>query len=166
MVGSSPRYFTYMQLLATPVGAAAVSWMYPILRDQYGIGERGLGSPTSRRWQGFAEILSEGFDKLPRGAMSALIIGALVGVLLAILEMKVRNKTLIPSPTGIGIGMLVSGSVIVTMAAGALIGMIWTKASPRTSELYQIPVASGLIAGEALVAVIVPLLVLLGLLHS
>ena len=62
--------------------------------------------------------------------------------------------------------MLVPASVIVTMFAGGLVGWLWTKASPRTSEPYLIPVASGLIAGEALVAVIVPLLVLLGLLHT
>jgi uncharacterized oligopeptide transporter (OPT) family protein len=45
MVGSSPRYLTYMQLLATPIGAAAVSWMYPVLRDEYGIGQRGSALP-------------------------------------------------------------------------------------------------------------------------
>src|SRR5207248_8156342 len=71
MIGASPRYMTYMQLLATPVGAAAVCWMYPVLRAQYGIGEAGLSSPTSRRWAGFAEILSKGFDALPRGAVAA-----------------------------------------------------------------------------------------------
>jgi len=166
MVGSTPRYLTYMQLLATPVGAAAVSLMYPVLRDQYGIGEKGLSSPISRKWANFAEVLSEGFDALPRGAMIALIVGSLLGILLAVLEIKVRDKTLIPSPTGLGIGMLVPASLIVTMVLGALIGKLWTKLSPKTSELYQIPVASGLIAGEALVAVIVPLLVLLGLLHT
>ncbi|HLJ91970.1 MAG TPA: OPT/YSL family transporter, partial [Gemmataceae bacterium] len=108
MVGSSPRYLTYMQLLATPVGAAAVSWMYPVLRAQYGIGgETGLSSPTSRRWAGFAEILSKGFDALPRGAMVALVVASLVGIVLAILEIRIRNKMLIPSPTGLGIGMLV-----------------------------------------------------------
>ncbi len=167
MVGSSPRYLTYMQLLATPVGAAAVSWMYPVLRDQYGIGgETGLSSPTSVRWAGFAEILSKGFDALPRGAMPALVVASLLGIFLAVLEIKVGDKTLIPSPTGLGIGMLVPASVIVTMFAGAVIGTLWTKLSPRTSEPYLIPLASGLIAGEALVAVIVPLLVLLGLLHT
>jgi uncharacterized oligopeptide transporter (OPT) family protein len=166
MIGSSPRYLTYMQLLATPVGAAAVSWMYPILRDQYGIGERGLSSPISRKWANFAEILSRGIEALPRHALEALIVGAILGIVLAILESRVRDKTLIPSPTGLGIGMLVPASVIVTMFAGALIGKLWTKASPRTSELYLIPVASGLIAGEALVAVIVPLLVVLGVLHA
>jgi hypothetical protein len=49
MIGSSPKYLTIMQLLATPIGAAAVSWMYPLLRDTYGIvGEHaGLTSPIS-----------------------------------------------------------------------------------------------------------------------
>jgi uncharacterized oligopeptide transporter (OPT) family protein len=166
MVGSSPRRLTYMQLLATPVGAAAVSWMYPVLRDQYGIGEKGLSSPISRKWAGFAEILSKGFEALPPGAMTALAVGVLLGIVLAFLETRLRNKTLVPSPTGLGIGMLVPASVIVTMVVGGLIGQAWTKASPRTSELYQIPLASGLIAGEALVAVVVPLLVILGLLHA
>ena len=41
MIGSSPRYLTYMQLLATPVGAAAVSWMYP-----------GLAQPIRHRREG------------------------------------------------------------------------------------------------------------------
>jgi uncharacterized oligopeptide transporter (OPT) family protein len=167
MLGTSPRYLTYMQLLATPVGAAAVAWMYPVLRDQYGIGgDTGLSSPISRKWAGFAEILSRGLDALPEGAFVALIIGVLVGILLAVLETQVTDKTWIPSPTGIGIGMLVPASVIVTMFAGGLISKIWTRASPKTSELYLIPLASGLIAGEALVAVIVPLLIVLGLLHG
>jgi len=165
MIGSSPRYLTYMQLLATPVGAAAVAWMYPLLRDQYGIGEGGLSSPISRKWAGFAEVLSKGFDALPPGATAALIVGVLLGVLLAVLESQLKDKTLVPSPTGLAIGMLVPGSVIVTMFLGGLAGKVWTKASPKTADLYLIPLASGLIAGEALVAVFVPLLVALGLLR-
>jgi uncharacterized oligopeptide transporter (OPT) family protein len=166
MIGSSPRYLTYMQLLATPVGAAAVSWMYPVLRAQYGIGEGGLSSPISRKWAGFAEVLSRGFEALPPGALYALIIGTLIGMVLAVLEVIVKDKTWIPSPTGLGIGMLVPGSVITMMVFGGIVGYIWSKASPKTSDLYQTPLASGLIAGEALVAVIVPLLVLLGVLAS
>jgi uncharacterized oligopeptide transporter (OPT) family protein len=165
MVGSSPRYLTYMQLLAMPVGAAAVSWMYPVLRDTYGIGEKGLSSPISVKWAGFARVLSAGFDALPEGALPALVIGSVLGVVLAVLEMRVKNKNWIPSPTGLGIGMLVPAATIVTMFAGAVLGALWTKRSPRTAGLYLIPLASGLIAGEALVAVLVPLLVALGLLR-
>lgn len=159
MIGSSPRKLTYMQLLATPVGAAAVAWTYPLLRSQYGIGEDGLSSPISRKWAGFAEILSKGIDALPKGALTALIVGSLVGILLAVLELKVKRRWLVPSATGLGIGMLVPASVIVTMALGGLLAWFWMIRSPKSSAAYLIPLASGLIAGEALVAVIVPLLV-------
>jgi hypothetical protein len=40
------------------------------------------------------------------------------------------------------------------------------RAVPRTADLYLTPLASGLIAGEALVAVVVPLLVVFGLLRA
>ena len=165
MIGSSPRYLTYMQLLATPVGAAAVSWMYPLLKAEYGFGETGLSSPISRKWALFAQTLSEGFSALPKGALAALVVGALIGIVLAVLEMKAKDKTWVPSPTGIGIGMLIPATTILTMVVGAVIGKLWTSRSPKTSELYMVPLASGLIAGEALIAVIVPLLVAMGLLH-
>lgn len=166
MVGSSPRYLTYMQLLATPIGAAAVAWMYPVLKNQYGIGEGGLSSPISRKWAGFAEILARGIDALPPRAFEALIIGSLVGIVLAILESRAKDKTWIPSPTGMGIGMLVPASVIVSMFLGAVLDKVWTRTHPRSSAVYMVPLASGLIAGEALVAVFVPILVLLGVLST
>ena len=37
MIGSTPRILTYMQLIAVPVGALALAFMYPLLRDTYGI---------------------------------------------------------------------------------------------------------------------------------
>jgi uncharacterized oligopeptide transporter (OPT) family protein len=139
MVGSSPRKLTYMQLLATPVGAAAVAWMYPILRSQYGIGEEGLSSPISRKWAGFAEILSQGVEALPKGALTALIIASVLGIVLAVLEMRVKRSWLIPSATGLGIGMLVPASVVVSMAIGGLIGTIWSKRSPQSAAVYLVP---------------------------
>jgi uncharacterized oligopeptide transporter (OPT) family protein len=165
MIGSSPKNLTIMQLLATPVGAAAVSWMYPLLRDTYGIvGEHaGLTSPISRKWAGFAEILSKGFSALPPGAIEALVIGAVIGVVFAILES--RGHTWIPSPTGVGIAMLVPAAVIFMMFLGSVVERIWWRADRRSNELYMVPFASGLIAGEAIIAVIIPLLVVMGIVH-
>jgi uncharacterized oligopeptide transporter (OPT) family protein len=165
MIGSSPRYLTIMQLLATPVGAAAVSWMYPLLRSTYGIvGENpGLTSPISRKWAGFAEILSRGVSALPPGALTALVIGCSLGVLLAVLES--RKVRWVPSPTGVGIGMLVPASVIITMFLGSVIERIWARVSPQTNARYVTPVSSGLIAGEAIIAVVIPLLVVSGILR-
>jgi uncharacterized oligopeptide transporter (OPT) family protein len=162
MIGSSPRNMTIMQLLGTPVGAAAVSWMYPLLRDTYGIvgPDAGLASPTSRRWAGFAEILSRGVEALPPGAVVALVIGVIAGILLTVLEY--RKVRWVPSPTAAGIGMLVPAAVVIMMFLGSLAERAWHRTDRRSHASYMIPVAAGFIVGEALVAVIVPLLVLLG----
>jgi uncharacterized oligopeptide transporter (OPT) family protein len=163
LIGSSPRRLTIMQLVATPIGAAAVSWMYPLLRDTYGIvgDSAGLASPTSRRWAGFAEILSQGVSALPPGAVEALAIATVLGVVIAVLES--RGVRWVPSPTGMGIAMLVPASVIFVMFLGGVVEAVWKRTSRASCDLYMTPLASGLIAGEALVAVVVPLLVLLGL---
>jgi uncharacterized oligopeptide transporter (OPT) family protein len=166
MIGSSPKNLTIMQLLATPVGAAAVSWMYPLLRDTYGIvGENaGLTSPISRKWAGFAEILSQGFEALPAGAVPALLIGAVLGVLFTVMED--RKIRWVPSPTGTGIGVLVPAAVIIMMFFGSVVDMIWRRISPASNQQYLVPLASGLIAGEAIVAVVIPLLVALGVISQ
>ena len=165
MIGSTPKNMAIMQLIATPIGAAAVAWMYPLLRSTYGIvgNNAGLSSPTSRRWAGFAEILSRGTSALPHGAVTALIIGSLLGIVLAVLES--RDVRWIPSPTGIGIGMLVPFAVVVVLFLGGVIERVWRRRSPASNEQYMVPLASGLIAGEAIIAVVIPLLVAIGLVH-
>lgn len=167
LIGSTPRYLTYMQIIGTPIGAAAVSFIYPILRNTYGIvGEHaGLTSPISRKWAGFAEILSRGFEALPPGSLVALAIGIGLGILLPILEGRF-DKNWVPSPTGLGIGMLVPFSVIFMMFVGGFLDILWKKAAPKAHGVLSTPLASGLIAGEAIVAVVVPLLVLLGIVHA
>ncbi len=165
MIGSTPRYLTYAQLLAVPIGAAAVAYVYPLLRDTYGIGgENGLQSPISQKWAGFAKLLSAGLAALPHGALQALAIAVVLGISFTVLE-GTRFKRWTPSPTGIGIGMLVPASAVITMFLGAVVGGIWDKASKQSAERNLVPLASGFIAGEAIVAVIVPILVAIGLVH-
>jgi uncharacterized oligopeptide transporter (OPT) family protein len=165
MIGSSPKYLTIMQLIGTPVGAAAVTWMYPLLRKTYGIvGEHaGLSSPISRKWAGFAEILSRGVSALPSGAVQALVVGAIVGIFLTVFEYK--KIKWVPSPTAVGIGMLVPASVVIVMFLGSALERLWARLHPNSNERYMVPLASGLIAGEAIIAVVVPLLVLIGWVH-
>jgi len=162
MIGSTPKNMAIMQLIATPVGAAAVAWMYPLLRSTYGIvgNNAGLSSPTSRRWAGFAEILSRGTSALPHGAVAALVIGSMLGIIFAILES--RGAKWVPSPTGIGIGMLVPFAVVLVLFFGGIVDSLWRRANADAHERFSVPLASGLIAGEAIVAVVIPLLVAIG----
>src|SRR4029079_11445781 len=144
-------YLTYSQLLAAPVGAAAVAWMYPLLRKTYGIGGNGLTSPISQRVAGFAEFLTKGGSALGKYALEAAIVFAILGIIIAILEG--RESALgkyLPSPTGIGIGMMVPGSVVFTMVFGGVVASLWRKARASSSEKLALPLPSGPTPGTAL----------------
>jgi len=65
--------------------------------------------------------------------------------------------------TGMGIAALIPFSAVTGIFTGAMLDVIWKRVAPRSQAQYAIPAASGLLAGEALVAVVIPLLVTLGL---
>ena len=52
-----------------------------------------------------------------------------------------------------GIGMLIPADVLMPFMLGGFAQFVWSKTSPKQESEYRIPLASGLIAGEALVAV-------------
>ena len=162
IIGSTPRFLTYSQLMAAPIGAFAVAWMYPLLRKTYGIGGDGLSSPISQRVAGFAEFLVLGGDAMGRWAGAAAILFGLLGIAMTVME--TRWKKFLPSPTAVGIGMVVPGLVVFTMFIGAILHLFWKRSSPHSARSLAIPLASGMIAGEAIVAVIIPLLVAIGVL--
>jgi uncharacterized oligopeptide transporter (OPT) family protein len=168
MIGSTPRILTYMQLIAVPVGALAMAFMYPLLRDTYGIiGEHAqLLSPTSQRWVGFAKMVT---GELPAARVNWMVAsfgwGAAIGVVLTLFEIRKEWRRFVPSPTGMGIAMLIPFNAVAGIFIGAMADVLWARVAPESNERYSIPLASGLIAGEALVAVAIPILVTLGLMR-
>lgn len=159
MIGSKPRYLTYVQLLAVPIGAAATAIVYPILREQYGFeGDDALPSPISQKWVGFAKLLGVGFDSIHPSALWALGIGVVLGIVFTVLEQKKSIRNWVPSPTGVGIGMLVPGFYVTSMLVGALIDWAFRRRDPKGVDRWMLPLASGFIAGEALIVVILSLL--------
>ena len=120
-----------------------------------------MSAPISVKWAGFAELLTKGFKALPPGCLVGLAIGIAVGVILTLLAEKWGEK--IPSPSAIGIGMLIPASVLMTFILGGVGQFVWARVSPETEEAYRIPLASGLIAGEAIIAVVLAIMAALGM---
>ncbi len=160
LVRSNPRSLTIAQLMAAPIGSLATALVYPVLRDKFGIGPQGLSSPISVKWAGFAELLTQGIAALPPGCLVGLVIGIVVGILLTLLAERYKENT--PSPAAIGIGMLIPAAVLMTFILGGVAQLIWARNSPKSEEDFRIPLASGLIAGEALLAVVLALLAAFG----
>jgi uncharacterized oligopeptide transporter (OPT) family protein len=164
IIGTRPRNIAIMQLIAVPVGAAAVSWIYPLLVEVFHIYDTTdpvtgkiihaqLTSPISNKWAGFAQILKEGTRAMSSSALYALVIFSLLGIALTVLENRPRLKRFIPSPTSMGIGIIVPFSVVITMLLGGIVNHVWERKYKASAEVYLLPLASGMIAGEALVAV-------------
>jgi uncharacterized oligopeptide transporter (OPT) family protein len=168
MIGSTPRSMTIAQLIGAPIGAAALAWTYPVLVRTYGlIGEHaGLAAPGARRSAGLAELLSAGVSKLPPSALWAMLGASLLGILFAVLEENPKLKRWTPSPTGVSLGVLLPFSAISTLFVGGVAAAIWQWRHPCSAGVYMIPLASGFIAGEAIIAVLVPVLLWLGLGHG
>jgi uncharacterized oligopeptide transporter (OPT) family protein len=160
IIGSTPRFLTYSQLIAAPIGALAVALVYPMLRDLYGVGGSGLASPISIRIAGFADVLSRGFSALPDYALQFMVIGAVAGILITLGETYIRwGKKWLPSATGLGIGMMVPGAVVFAMVLGGIGMSIWNRANKASADKLAMPLASGLIAGEAVMAILIPALI-------
>ena len=160
LLKSNPRSLTIAQLIAAPVGSIATAIVYPILRDKFGIGDQGLSAPISVKWAGFAELLTKGLKALPPGCLIGLTIGVAVGIILTLLAE--RWEDFVPSPSAMGIGMLITPAVIITFVLGGVAQLIWARVSPQTEKDFRIPLASGLIAGEAILAVVFAILAAIG----
>ena len=156
-------------------GAGAIAVVYPLLKRQYGIGAEkygidpslaggtgsGLTSPISVKWAGFAELLQGGISKLEPHALYALVIGVVLGIVITIFEEK--HKKYLPSPTGIALGMLIPAAAMLPMLLGGITQAVWARVNPKAEETYNVPLASGLIVGEALLALLIPVLAVLGI---
>ncbi|MBC8115572.1 MAG: OPT/YSL family transporter, partial [Candidatus Saccharimonas sp.] len=159
LLGGNPRKQTLSQLFGVLAGTLVCVPVYCLIVKPEDLGTEKLPAPAAKVWQGVAEMLSEGVHKLPQGALVAMVIGAVIGIVLALLEEFVpkKHRHWIPSATGLGIAGVVPAFNSIAMFIGALIAWTLAKVSPKTDEKYTIAVSSGLIAGESLMAVTIML---------
>jgi OPT family oligopeptide transporter len=117
--------------------------------------------PSANMWKAVAEALSKGIDTLPETARMGILIGAGLGVTLAVIDAFApkKIKPYLPSAMGLGLSWVVVFANSFAFFVGALIALIWEKINKKNAELYVIPVASGAVAGESLMCAAMQMLV-------
>jgi uncharacterized oligopeptide transporter (OPT) family protein len=167
LLGGKPRVQFWAQLFGVAAGAAIVAPAFDLLiPDPQALGSDAWPAPSCIVWAGVSKAFANGLDALSHAAKSAIGVGAALGTSLALLERFAprRVKPWVPSPSGLGIAMVVPGSNSIAMFLGGLTAEILRRRRPAVAQRYVVPVSSGLIAGESLMGVAVALLIVAGVL--
>jgi len=167
LLGAKPRHQLYAQLLGVVAGALVVVPAFNlILPDPSALGGETWPAPSCVVWAGVSKAFAGGLGALAPSARMAIIVGLALGVALALLEKFAPPalRRFIPSPSGVGIAMVIPASNCIAMFAGASLAEWLRRRHPALAEKTVVPVASGLIAGESLMGILVALLIVAGLL--
>jgi OPT family oligopeptide transporter len=169
LLGASPRQQFKGQLFGVVAGALVVVpafWL--IIPDPSVLGSDAWPAPSCLVWAGVSKAFAGGAGGLPAGANTAAAIGLALGVALALAERFAPKKLVafIPSPSGLGIAMVIPASNAIAMFIGSAIAALLRKYRPALGERLTIPVSSGFIAGESLMGIVIALLVVAGVLKK
>ncbi|MDB4927739.1 MAG: hypothetical protein JWM10_223 [Myxococcaceae bacterium] len=172
-LGGRFRTLVIAQLIVIPIGALLTPIVFNVLQHTYGIGLNPgqLSAPTGLKIATLAIAMERGLGYLPYGALAASKVGIVLGVVFELL-LAVRSKDghgsrfwFVPIPAALGFALILPPSLNIAIALGAVIAAVWRKAAPGLDghfERYAAPLASGLIAGEAVVgSILMPALAML-----
>ena len=161
LLGGSPRAQFRAQLVGVVVGALViVPALGLLIPDPSKLGSEEWPAPSCVVWAGVSEAFANGLDALGSEAKLAILIGLTLGVLLSLAERfgPSRAKPFIPSPSGLGLSMVIPGSNVLAMFFGGLSAEALRRWKPRFAASFIVPIASGFIAGESLMGVLIVVL--------
>jgi putative OPT family oligopeptide transporter len=157
LLGANPRKQFIAQFAGIFAGAlVVVPAFYLIVPDASILGGNEFPAPAAQVWKGVAELLAHGLGSLDVTERRALVIGGLFGLAITSLDryLPPRLRSFVPSSMGIGLAFVIPFWNILSMFVGALIAWAIATRARKFADLYTIPVASGLIAGESLMGVL------------
>lgn len=155
ILGANPRKQFLAQLWGVFFGTVAIvpAWYLMVPRKE---ALEAFNPPATYMWKAVADLLTQGIHMLPVTAVWAIVIGSIIGVLLPVTgKLFPKLEPWLPSAMGLGLSWVVPLQNSLSFAIGAVLVAIWNKLNRRTSDLYYVPIASGFVAGESLIAALI-----------
>jgi OPT family oligopeptide transporter len=173
LLGANPRRQFVAQFIGIFAGTiATVSGFYILVPDATVLlGVDGAApqfpAPAAQAWKAVAQLFKHGLGHMHPFHQDLIFAGLAVGTVLVLIEHfapKIKGippnilRSMIPSSTGIGLGLILPFQYALSMFIGAMIAYMWQRQNPKTAEEYITSIASGLIAGISIMGVIVAMM--------
>jgi OPT family oligopeptide transporter len=142
-VATTAGYFMLVPDVSVLLGSEAIPPAFP--------------APSAQQWKAVAEVFRYGVGNLHPMSQQAIRVGLAVGAALSLAELAApkRYKSWVPSPTGLGLGMVLPFFYPLAMFVGAGLGALAQTLKKTWAERYLVAIAAGGIAGESIVGVVV-----------
>jgi uncharacterized oligopeptide transporter (OPT) family protein len=129
-----------------------------LVPDASVLGTDQFPAPAAQTWRAVALALSHGIRELGPVKSWSIVVGASVGLVLALLPRIVpKHRHFIPSPAGVGLAWTFHWYYGLLFCVGGVLGWWFERKEPELSAELTFPVASGWIAGESLMGVVLVL---------
>lgn len=155
LIGATPRSQQIAQVLGIVIPSVVIAPVLSLLHSAYGIGE-GLKAPQATLFANITKGLF-GIGNLP---LNMVLYGAILGVVILVVDVALKNSgskfRLHLMPVAVGIYLPVT--LAVPMMIGGLIRFLLSKKrneAPSEAQDSGVLMSSGLIAGEAIMGVVV-----------
>ncbi|WII72608.1 OPT/YSL family transporter [Bdellovibrio sp. 22V] len=166
MLGGKPRHQAIGHILGIFAGGlVAVPVFYSLFHGDISLfTSESLPLPGASIWKGVAEVLTKGLSNLHPTAQGAAAIGAILGIVIEILNKKTKGRFPL-SGVGLGLGFVLRFVDAWSMALGTLLFWIARKRFKDTNSFgyrafvdNQETLAAGVIAGGSIIGIILILL--------
>jgi uncharacterized oligopeptide transporter (OPT) family protein len=156
LLGANPRQQFLAQFAGIFVGTVVTVLGFRLMvPDASVLGSDQFPAPAAQTWKAVAVALGGGLGSLGPIKIWSIVIGGLVGILLPLIgRLFPRAQSWLPSPAGLGLSWTFHWYYSLLFFLGAVLGYAWKRVSARQAEEYTFPVASGIIAGGSLMAVV------------
>jgi uncharacterized oligopeptide transporter (OPT) family protein len=156
LLGANPRKQFIAQFCGIFVGTAIAVLAFNLLvTGASSVGNDQFPAPAAQAWKGVAEAMARGISELHPVKVWSMAIGGLIGILLPLLaRFFPRHAKYIPSAAGLGLAWTFHFFTSLSFFLGAVVALVWQRKRAAQAEEFLFPVASGVIAGGALMGVL------------
>ncbi|HEV2695041.1 MAG TPA: OPT family oligopeptide transporter [Verrucomicrobiae bacterium] len=155
LLGANPRKQFIAQFAGIFIGTVVSVFAFTLIVNRPEVlGSDQFPAPAAQTWAAVAKALSKGFDALAPVKVWSIVIGGIVGIIFSALPvMFPKQQKYLPSASAFGLAWVFHWYYGILFFLGALMAYWYQKKSPAKAEEYTYPIASGIMAGGALMGV-------------